>query len=132
MGVTPRLFAVLSDRCKKLGIEFSCTPFYLDAVNELEPFVDFYKVASYELLWEDLLTACARTKKDIIISTGMANLDEILSSVELLRQYNCDPVFALYFRLSNSILRCKFKLFRQLDLTPNVELDGQITLPIQL
>ena len=82
---------VLSDRCKKLGIEFSCTPFYLDAVNELEPFVDFYKVASYELLWEDLLTACARTKKDIIISTGMANLDEILSSVELLRQFNCDP-----------------------------------------
>src|ERR1700709_955172 len=37
------------------GIQFSCTPFYLDAVRELEPFVDFYKVASYELLVGDLL-----------------------------------------------------------------------------
>ena len=82
---------VLSDRCTKLGIEFSCTPFYLEAVQELKPFVDFYKVASYELLWEDLLIACAQTKKDIIISTGMADLDEITRSVDILNQYNCDP-----------------------------------------
>src|SRR4051812_36547897 len=41
----------LARRCKERGIAFSCTPFYLDAVAELEPHVDFYKIASYELLW---------------------------------------------------------------------------------
>ena len=45
----------LSERCKSKNIEFSCTPFYLDAVSELEPYVNFYKIASYELLWDDLL-----------------------------------------------------------------------------
>ena len=82
---------LLSDRCKEKKIQFGCTPFYLDAVKELEPYVDFYKVASYELLWDDLLVACANTGKPVIISTGMANLDEIEHAVEVLRNKNCEP-----------------------------------------
>ena len=73
------------------GIQFSCTPFYLAAVDELQPYVDFYKVASYELLWDDLLVACARTGKPVIISTGMANLEEIKHAVKILRNNNCEP-----------------------------------------
>jgi len=51
-------------------------------VAELEPYVAFYKVASYELLWSDLLKACAATKKPVIISTGMAIMPEIKAAVE--------------------------------------------------
>ena len=56
----------LAKRCKEKNIQFSCTPFYLEAVQELEPYVDFYKIASYELLWDNLLIACAITKKPVI------------------------------------------------------------------
>lgn len=63
------------------GIQFSCTPFYLNAVKELEPFVDFYKIASYELLWDDLIRACARTGKPLVLSTGMTTLPEIRCAV---------------------------------------------------
>ncbi len=79
----------LAKRCSDVGVEFSCTPFYLDAVNELEPYVAFYKIASYELLWDDLLAACARTGKPIILSTGMALLGEIQHAVEVLRRNGC-------------------------------------------
>src|SRR5664279_2008624 len=48
----------LAERCLKRGIQFSCTPFYREAVEELRPFVSFYKVASYELLVTPLLEAC--------------------------------------------------------------------------
>jgi len=82
---------ILADRCRDKGIQFSCTPFYLDAVQELEPYVDFYKVASYELLWDDLLIACALTGKPVIISTGMATMEEITHAVEILRANNCEP-----------------------------------------
>jgi sialic acid synthase SpsE len=82
---------ILAKRCNKKGIQFSCTPFYLEAVNELEQYVDFYKIASYELLWDDLLIACALTGKPVIISTGMANLDEIKHAVKTLRNNNCEP-----------------------------------------
>lgn len=83
---------VLAERCRERGIQFSCTPFYLEAVTELAPYVDFYKVASYELLWDDLLVACARTGKPVIISTGMANLHEIKHAVEVLKNNNCEPI----------------------------------------
>jgi sialic acid synthase SpsE len=82
---------ILAERSRERGIQFSCTPFYLDAVEELALYVDFYKVASYELLWDDLLVACARTGKPVIISTGMANLDEIKHAVAVLRNNNCEP-----------------------------------------
>lgn len=80
----------LSRRCREVNIGFSCTPFYLEAVTELEAHVDFYKIASYELLWDDLLTACARTGKPVILSTGMATIAEIQHAVNVLRQNGCN------------------------------------------
>jgi sialic acid synthase SpsE len=82
----------IAERCKEKGIQFSCSPFYLSAVEELEPYVDFYKIASYELLWDNLLVACARSGKPVIISTGMANIDEIKHAVGILRNNNCEPI----------------------------------------
>lgn len=79
----------LAKCCKEENIKFSCTPFYLDAVNELLPYVDFYKVASYELLWHDLLAACAATGKPVILSTGMATMDEIVAAVDILKRNGC-------------------------------------------
>jgi sialic acid synthase SpsE len=79
----------LAARCREKGVQFSCTPFYLGAVTELEPYVDFYKIASYELLWDDLLAACAKTGKPVILSTGMALMGEILHAVDVLRKNGC-------------------------------------------
>lgn len=86
----------LAARCRERGIQFSCTPFYLDAVEELLPHVDFYKIASYELLWADLLTACARTGKPVVLSTGMATIDEIKTAVDTLRAAGCRDLTLLH------------------------------------
>ena len=79
----------LKQRCIEKGLLFSCTPFYLDAVNELAPYVDFFKVASYELLWDELLQACAEVGKPVVLSTGMATLEEIDHAVEVIRDAGC-------------------------------------------
>jgi len=85
--------APIAARCRDLGIQFACTPFSLRAVEVLEPHVDFYKIASYELLWDDLLCACARTGKPVALATGMATLDEVVRATDILRQAGCkDPV----------------------------------------
>ena len=67
----------LSKYCHDLGMNFSCTPFYIEAVKELEPYVDFYKIASYELLWKDLFVECVKTGKPLVFSTGMSTIAEI-------------------------------------------------------
>lgn len=87
---------ILRDRCNEKEIQLSCTPFYLEAVEELQPHVDFYKISSYELTWDDLLIECARTCKPLILSTGMADLDEIRHAVDLLRENGCDNLTLLH------------------------------------
>jgi sialic acid synthase SpsE len=85
--------APLAARSRDLGIAFACTPFSLRAVDLLTPHVDFFKIASYELLWDDLLRACAATGKPVVASTGMATLDEVVRAAAVLRAAGCgDPI----------------------------------------
>jgi N-acetylneuraminate synthase len=88
--------APLAERARERRIAFSCTPFYLAAVEELQPFVAFYKIASYELLWHGLLEACAKTGKPVIVSTGMATMPEIESAVATLKKAGCHDITALH------------------------------------
>jgi len=87
---------VLAERCREVGIAFACTPFYLDAVEELLPFVDFYKIASYELLWDALLARCAATGKPIVLSTGMADLDEVRHAYEVISTAGASDITLLH------------------------------------
>ena len=88
--------APIARRAHEHGIEFCCTPFYLDAVDELFPHVDFYKVASYELLWHPLIAACAKTGKPLVLSTGMANLEEIGAAVKAAKDAGCTQLTLLH------------------------------------
>jgi sialic acid synthase SpsE len=75
------LIPELAAQARATGMAFGCTPFDLQAVDELRPHVDFLKVASYELIWPDLIAACVRTGLPTILSTGMATMDEIVAAV---------------------------------------------------
>ncbi|MGN6147288.1 MAG: N-acetylneuraminate synthase family protein [Rhizomicrobium sp.] len=86
----------LAEHCHTRGIQFSCTPFYLEAVEELAPYVDFYKVASYELLVTPLLEACARSGKPVVLSTGMATMDEIVRAADTLRRAGAKDITLLH------------------------------------
>jgi N-acetylneuraminate synthase len=88
--------APLAEHCSLRKIQFSCTPFYLEAVAELAPFVDFYKVASYELLVTDLLKACAATGKPIVLSTGMSTMAEIAAAAATLKEAGARDVTLLH------------------------------------
>ncbi len=86
----------LAKRCREAGIAFSCTPFDLDAVDQLEEHVAFYKIASYELLWDALLERCAATRIPIVLSTGMATLNEVQRAVEVLSTSGCRDLTLLH------------------------------------
>lgn len=83
-------------RCRERGVGFACTPFYLQAVQHLRPYVDFYKIASYELLWDDLLIACAKTGKPVVLSTGMATLAEVVRAAQVLKDAGAVTVTVLH------------------------------------
>ena len=87
---------ILAKECKKKKVKFCVTPFYLEAVDIIRPYVDFIKIASYEILWKDLLVKCAKTKKPIIISTGMANMREVVNAVKILKKNGAKKIIILH------------------------------------
>lgn len=107
---------------KKINITCFSSPFDEAAVDLLESLnCPFYKVASFEITHLPLIKKIAKTKKPIIISTGMANLNEINSAYTVAKKFGCPEIILLYcvsnypsnnidFNLNNiKILRKKFK-----------------------
>ena len=67
----------LSSYCEHRGIVFFAAPFDARAVDELDAVSDLFKIASFEIVDLPLLEYCASKGKPMIISTGLANLEEI-------------------------------------------------------
>ena len=87
----------LFDYAKKLKIICFSTPFDESAVDFLETLnCPFYKVASFEINHIPLLKKIAQTKKPIIISTGMANLNEIDLAYKTAKENGAKQIILLY------------------------------------
>ncbi len=77
----------LKAEADKVGIDFLSTPFDRTAVDFLEELgVEFYKIASFEMIDLPLLQYVASKGKPIIMSTGMGSLEEIKEAVETIYQ----------------------------------------------
>jgi sialic acid synthase SpsE len=90
------LVAPISERCHELGMELGAAAFGLWAVPVLEQHVDFFKVASYELLWHELIRSVAATAKPLVLSTGMADIPEIDAAVAVARASGCKDLRLLH------------------------------------
>ena len=90
------LIPELSHFTHQLGLKFSCTPFYIAAIEILNPYVDFFKIASYELLWEDLFIKCGSTGKQLVFSTGMAEIDEVVNILKILSNQKTKDIIILH------------------------------------
>lgn len=84
------------DLAKELGLHAFSAPFDPTAVSFLEELnVPAYKIASSELVDIPLLKLVAETGKPVILSTGMANGDEIEEAVHTLSTYGCKELALL-------------------------------------
>lgn len=75
--------SIIKEECEKLGLDFLSTPFDKTAVDFLEKMeIEFYKIASFELIDIPLLQYTAAKGKPIILSCGLASIEEIEEAIQ--------------------------------------------------
>lgn len=71
---------------EQLGVTVFSTPLSEDVVPFLDTLCPVFKIASGDLTFEPVVRAAARTGKPVILSTGMATVEEIDTAVDWIRE----------------------------------------------
>jgi N-acetylneuraminate synthase len=97
LELPPEDFHVLAEYTKKKGVVFLSSPFDCESVDILEKAgVDAYKIPSGEITNVPLLRHIAGKRKPVILSTGMAEMEEIAEAVKLFRNLGIRDLILLH------------------------------------
>lgn len=86
----------IKDECERCGMDFLSTPFDNHAVDFLENIgCEAYKIASFELVDIPLIEYAASKGKPMIMSCGMASVDEIQDAVDACHRVGNEQIVLL-------------------------------------
>lgn len=86
----------LKNKCEEVGVDFLSTPFCNKSVDFLENLgVEFYKIASFELVDIPLIEYVASKGKPIVMSVGMGSEEEIGEALAACKKYGNEDVVLL-------------------------------------
>ena len=111
----------LAKLCKKLGIQFMASVWDLSAISYIDKYIKIYKVGSGDLTSYNIIKKFLLTNKPLIISTGLSKIQEVEKLISFIHKENPSYIkkkkgsfITVYFHVSNSKKRCKFKRHKHL------------------
>lgn len=86
--LTKEQHVALAERCRDAGCIYLASVWDADMLEWIDPYLDFYKVGSGDLTAWPFVGKMAERGKPMLLSTGLATLDEVVQTVEFIRSVN--------------------------------------------
>ncbi len=75
--------SILKKECDKIGIEYFTSPYDMESVDIVDPFVDLYKVGSGDISWLEIIDYIVSKNKPILIATGASSMEDVKRVMDL-------------------------------------------------
>jgi sialic acid synthase SpsE len=78
----------LKAACDEAGIHFFSSPYDMEAVDMLDPYVPAFKIGSGDITWPAILEHIARKNKPVLLATGASGLPDVARAVATILAIN--------------------------------------------
>jgi len=114
----------LAERITKAGKQYLSSIWDAESYRHLEEYLKYVKIGSGDAVCQTFLERAAKTSKPIILSTGLCDLEEVSSSIDILRSTNsfyekreniyllqCTAMYPIPLEESNLAIMSKYREF---------------------
>lgn len=82
----------LKEKCDEVGIEYMTSPYDMESVDKVEPYVNAYKIGSGDIQWTSMLEYIASKGKPVMIATGASTLEDVKRAYQSIKKYTNEIV----------------------------------------
>jgi len=82
---SPEQHIALAEKCKNAGKVYLASVWDLDAVDWIDPYLDYYKIGSGDLTAPPVLEKIVSKGKPIILSTGLSTFQEVSDTIRFIQ-----------------------------------------------
>jgi sialic acid synthase SpsE len=74
----------LKAKCDEVGIEYFTSPYDVDSVDAVDPYVALYKIGSGDITWLDIIKYIAQKNKPVLIASGASSMEDVDRAMEVI------------------------------------------------
>ncbi len=82
----------LKEKCNEVGIEYMTSPYDVESVDRVDPYVNAYKIGSGDIQWTEMLEYIASKGKPVMIASGASSLEDVKRAYRSIRKYTSEIV----------------------------------------
>lgn len=124
LELTPEMHEQLMVYCRQKGIMFLSTPFDMESLRYLvERDMEIIKIPSGEITNYPFLRAVGKTKKKVVISSGMSTMEEVKAAVKILKDNGSKEITVLHCNTEYPTPYADVNLMAMLTLKKELEVE---------
>lgn len=82
----------LKEKCVEIGIDYFTSPYDFESVDNVDAYVDLYKIGSGDITWLEMIAYIASKNKPVLLATGASTMQDVVRAMNILESYTSDIV----------------------------------------